>query len=321
MSSAKAAAYSSFIKANDLTTKSFPTLNSFGVITETKAGAVSFKSTISGDDKKPLAAVVEPKYEWKEQNLSFEGKASSANVFNAKGTLQNFMSTDGLNLYLQGDRSITWEKQEEEVVRKTTNTGTAGLQFNNDIAHFVAEVKVPVRSAGKVAVTSSLHAKPVDNVDVGVKVDWETGSPIKVEGKLQGGNGQIEGGVSVAYPSKTWGVNFWHSHCSAFQWALTLVVPPADAKKDPEPVVHVAGNYKFDDSTTLKARVSTKVDRTTDKDHAFRGALSLQQKVNANTTVTVGADVNLNHSLGLGSGTNTSNVGDASSCGFQISFK
>jgi len=232
MSANKVAAYGSFIKANDLTTKSFPTLNSFGVITETKAGAVSFKSTISGDDKKPLAAVVEPKYEWKEQNLSFEGKASSANVFNAKGTLQNILSTEGLNLYLQGDRSVTWEKKEDsEQEQKITNTGTAGIQFNNDIAHFVAEVKVPVRSVGKVAVTSSLHAKPVDNVDVGVKVDWEQGSAIKAEGKVQGGNGQIEGGVSLAYPSKTWGVNFWHSHCAAFQWALTLVVPPADQKK------------------------------------------------------------------------------------------
>jgi len=71
----------------------------------------------------------------------------------------------------------------------------------------------------------------------------------------------------------------------------------------------------------VKAKVSTKVDRTSNNDHAFRGGLSIQQKVNANTTVTVGADVNLNNALGIGSGKLLTNVGAASSCGFQISFK
>jgi len=253
--------------------------------------------------------------------LAFEGKLSSANVFSAKGTSKN-LGTDGLNVHLQVERFVARvEKKDEEPSLKVTNTGTAGLQFNNDKVHFLAELKVPIQSEGKLGATGSLHAKPVDNVDVGVKADWEAGGAPKFEGKLIGGNDNLEGAVSFAFPSKVWGLNFWHSPCTHFQWAATVALPPSDAKKDPEPVINVTGNYKFDDATTLKARVTTIVDRSASKDNAFRTALSLQQKVNASTTVTVGADVNLNNALNIGSGKKGSNVGAASSAGFQIAFK
>jgi hypothetical protein len=321
MSSAKASPYRDLVKANDLVTKNFLSLNSFGVVTETKAGDVSFKSTISGDDKKPFAAVVEPKYEWKEQNLAFDGKLSSANAFTAKGTYKNLF-TDGFNVSVQGDRTVVLDKKEDsDPVLKVTNSVTGGAQFNNELVHFTLDVKLPVQSEGKTTLSSALHGKPVDNVDVGVKVDWEAGGSPKVEGKLIGGTDKLEGAVSFFYPTKTWGFNFWHSCCSNFQWAATVSLPPSTASKDPEPVINVAGNYKFDDSTTLKAKVSAKVDRTNAKDHVYRAGLSLQQKVASNTTVTVGADVNLNNALSLGSGKRGSTVGDASSCGLQIAFK
>jgi len=310
----KASPYRDLVKANDLITKNFLKDNSFAVVTETKAGDVSFKSTVSADNKKPVAAVIEPKYEWKENNLAFEAKISTALTASGKATFKN-VGIEGLNLSVQGEKEV---KKEKDEALKLALSGTGGLQFNNELAHLVVDVKFTNES--KLSASGSLHAKPVDNVDVGVKVDWEDGTT-KFEGKLIGGNDDMEGAIAFAYPSKVLGVNFWHSCCAKFQWALGVSAPPSDAKKDPEIVVNVAGNYKLDDSTTLKAKVTASVDRSSSKDHAFRCALSLQQKVNANTTVTVGSDVNVNNAWSIGSGKKGTNVGAASSCGFQIAFK
>jgi hypothetical protein len=307
------------VKANDLVTKNFLALNSFSVTTETKAGDVSFKSTYGGDAKKPVAAVVEPKYEWKEQSLAFDGKLSSANAFTAKGTWKN--PVDGLNVSLQGDRAVSWagQKGEEAPTLKVTNSVTGGLQYNNQHVHWGLDVKFPVQSDGKISATTSLHGKLGDNADGGVKIDWEAGGSPKVEGKAVGGNDKMEGAVSWAYPSNTLGLNWWHSPCSHFQWAATAAwAIPKDSKE--VPVINVAGNYKVDDNTTVKAKVSALVDRK-DKDNGYRAGLSVQQKVNSNTTVTVGADVNLNHALNVGSGKKGTAVGDASTYGFQIAFK
>jgi len=138
-----------------------------------------------------------------------------------------------------------------------------------------------------------------------------------VEGKAVGGNDNLEGALSWQYPTNTLGINFWHSFSSKFQYAATVSLPT----KEPQPVINVAGNFKFDDHTTMKAKLSATVDRKATKDHAYRAGVSLQQKVNPNTTVTIGADVNLNHGLNIGSGKKGTAVGDATSYGFQIAFK
>jgi len=285
--------------------------NSFAVITETKAGDVTFKSTVSGDKTKGLSAVVEPKFEWKEQNLTFEGKVSTANAFNAKGTYKNLIPD--LNLSLAGDRSVTQEKGKEGMQTKESNSVTAGLVFNNKPVHFSADVKYPL--GGKLSVSAALHAKPVDNLDIGAKLDYELNGKTSAEAKVVGGTDNLEGAFTFLYPSMVWGVHFWHSVSSNFQWAAQITVPPGEDKKSP-PTVVLADNYKFDDFTTVKAKLHTTVDRS-DGDHAFRAGLSLQQKVNASTTVTIGADVNLNQALGLGK----KSVGTDSTAGFQISFK
>jgi len=307
----KASPYRDLIKANDVVTKSFLNSNTVSVVTETKAGDVNFKSTVSGDKSK-FSAVIEPKYEWREQNLVFEGKASTANAFSAKGTYKNLIPD--LNLSLQGERSVTTETTKEGTSLKESNVFTGGVAYNNSSVHFSTDVKFPLK--GNLSLSSALHAKPVDNLDVGVKVDHELGGNTSVEAKVVGGTDSVEGAVTLTYPSKVWGIHLWHSWCSGFQWAFQVTVPPSDNKKNPNPQVNVAGNYKLDDFTTLKARLSTTLERS-DADNAYRAALSLQQKVNSNTTVTVGADVNLNQALGLGKKV----PGDASSAGLQISFK
>jgi hypothetical protein len=298
------------VKSNDLVTKNFFANGSFAVTTETKSGDYTFKSNVSGDSKKPVSATLEPKYEWKEHNLAFEGKISTANSATAKATFKNVVP--GLSLHLQGDRALTTKDEET----KLSQSATAGFTYVNEKVHLTGEAKVPV--GGKIALTASLHAKPVDNFSVGLKADYEVSGQPKFEGKVIGGNDQTEGAVSVTFPDKVVGVNLWHSLNSNFQLASTVSWPPAAAegKKAVAPTsVNVAGNYKFDDHTTLKAKLSAAIDRTEDAKHVYRYGLSLQQKVNDNVTVSVGTDVNLNHVWGLGSS------GDDSSYGVQVAFK
>jgi len=314
MSSNKACSYRDLIKANDLITKNFFAENSVAIVTETKGGDFSFKSTVSRDGDKALG-VVEPKYEWKDKNLLFEGKVSSANALSIKGTSKDFF-TSGLNVSLGADRFVEVKKKEDK--QKDVIQGVGSVQFNNEHAHVLVEAKLPVRCEAPANISVAGHIKPIDHIDVGVKLDWTEGKGVKVEGKLAGGTDSVEGAGSYLYPTGLWSLNFWNSFSSSFQWAASLTVPPADAQDKPEPVFSVAGNYKVDDNTSVKTKLSAIIDRKDSKEgHVYRSGLSLQQKVGANTTITVGADVNLNNALFVGKHA----VGDPSSCGFQISFK
>jgi len=219
---AKATSYRDLIKANDLITKNFLNNNSFAVITETKAGDVSFKSTVSGDKTKGLSAVVEPKYELREHNLAFEGKASTANAFTVKGTYKNLVPD--LNLSLTGERSLVQEKTKEGTHLKELNSITGGAVFNNNAVNFSADVKYPL--GGKLNVNTAVHAKLHDNVDVGVKVDYELNGKLGAEAKVVGGNPNVEGAFTLLYPSFIWGLSVWHSPNSNLQWAAQLSVPP-----------------------------------------------------------------------------------------------
>jgi len=311
---AKAVPYKDLNKSGDLLTRNFLGLNSISITSETKSGDVTIKGSVSGDDKKPFASVLEPKYEWKEHDIVFEGKFSTANAFNAKGTFRN-AGTEGLNLSVAGDRVVKKDdkKDKKEVVAPAmSNSATGGLQFTHELVNLSVDVKIPIAAPQeKISVASTLHARPHPNASVGLKVDYVHGGDLTGEGKLVGGTSQIEGGLSVTYPEKVVGGSVWHSYSSLFQWAASVSHPLGPEKK--ATVANVAGNYKFDDFTTLKGKLTGNFDAKAE--NSFRGAASLQQKINLNTTITVGADININHAFGLGK------AGDASSYGFQLGFK
>jgi len=311
-------------KSGDLITKNFLTNNAISISAETRSGDVTIKSTVSGDDKKPIAAVLEPKYEWKEHDLGFEAKFSTANAFNAKSTFKN-VGTAGLNFSVAGDRIVTEVPDTKEGATENivtiSNYVTGGVQYSHELVNFGVDAKLPIaHPKERPSVSASLHAKPIPNASIGFKTDYEQGGSLVGEGKLVGGTADIEGGLSVTYPAKLVGVSLWHSYNPFFQWsasfAHSLAAPPVG--KPPLPTaVNVAGNYKFDEFTIVKARLTAGIDRTTKAEHGYRGAVSLQQKINPSTTVTIGADVNINQAFGIGNG----KTGAASSYGVQLAFK
>eukprot|EP01127_Copromyxa_protea_P022717 TRINITY_DN82_c0_g1_i1.p2 TRINITY_DN82_c0_g1~~TRINITY_DN82_c0_g1_i1.p2 ORF type:complete len:312 (+),score=87.47 TRINITY_DN82_c0_g1_i1:26-937(+) len=302
-----ASAYTSLVKGNDLVARNFYSNGSFAINTETKSGDVSFKSVVSGDSVKPVSAALESKYDWKEHNLVLEGKVTSTNSLTAKATYSKIVP--GLSAFLAGEKSVAVKGQDVVVSR----SATAGLTYVHEKVHFTTEAKVPV--GGNVALTGAVHVRAVDNVSVGLKTDYTVGGAAKFEGKLVGGNNKTEGAVTFN-SEKTVGFSLWHSVNAKYQAAATVSVPSAvEGAKVAPTVVNVAGNYKFDDATTLKFKLNAAIDRTEAADHVYRSAISLQQKVNDNVTVSVGTDVNLNHAWGLGAS------GNASSYGVLVSFK
>jgi len=310
--------YRDLTKANDLVTKNFPSAHSFAITTETKAGGTTVKSSVKSTEKEGVVGQIEPKYDWKEHNLVFEGTLSTANVFSAKATAKN-LGTPGLNFYLKGDRKVASTLAEDKSsVTKVETAATGGVQFNNELAFFVAECKVPLPYQQEVALTSSVHVAPIEQAALGLKLDYTHAekSVFAYEGKLIGRHENLEG--ALTYSSKrVAGLHFWHEVNSDFQWAATVAYPLSEKEAAN---VTVAGAYKLDDFTTVKAKVEAQIDRKAESpSHRFRSGVSLQQKLNLNTTLTVGADINL-HQARYGVNDVLLHGAD-SSCGFELAFK
>jgi hypothetical protein len=316
--------FKDLVKANTLITRDFPATDSFNVTSETKAQDATFKTTITGDRKKPVAATLEPKFDWKQQNLAFEGKLGTNNVFSAKATYKNLF-TPGFNAYLQGDRSVAWRTEKPKEGEKPKdptldlkNSVTTGVSFTNEQVNFSGEAKFPVLPQDKASYSTNFHVKPVEQAALGGNFTYAK-SKLKGEVKLLGGTDQLEGAVHVTYPEKNWGVWFWHSVNPNFQWAAnySFAVPTEEDEKL-KPTANLVGNYKVDDFTTVKAKLFAGL-AVDDKKQVndYRLGLSLGQKINANTTVTVGADVNLRSACEQADGAKN----EPSSCGIQVAFK
>jgi len=308
-----AAPYRDLTKANDLVTRSFPSGGAFSLSTETRAGDASVKTSVRCSNKDHVSATISPAYDWRAQHLSFEGSFSTTNAFFVKGTVKD-LGTKGLNLSLRGDR-ITRLADDNQLA--VLSDYTAGIQYGNQHVHLLTEARLV--STSDVAVSAAIHGVPHDNVGVGLKVDYSTRpgaegkqvTTVTGEGKLVGRFDQIEGALTCT-SKQVLGVHFWHELSKDFQWAATVAYPLAEDTKE-VPVVNVAANYKLDDFTTGKGRVTAYLNKGEVKP-VYRSAFSAQQKINLNTSVTVGADVNLNHVFGTKDGAPTA-------CGFELSFK
>jgi len=171
-----------------------------------------------------------------------------------------------------------------------------------------------------VALTSSVHVAPIEQAALGLKLDYTHAekSVFAYEGKLIGRHENLEG--ALTYTSKrVAGLHFWHEVNSDFQWAATVAYPLPEKEFTPAANITFAGAYKLDDFTTVKAKVEAQIDRSDLPSHRFRSGVSLQQKLNLNTTLTVGADINLHQAR---HGVNDVLLhGADSSCGFELAFK
>lgn len=115
----------------------------------------------------------------------------------AKATLKN--TVPGLSVHLQGERAyiaaVKGADGKDTKAASAVQSATAGVTYANDKVHLLSEAKVSV-PFDKATLSAAFHAKPVDNVSVGLKAEWDT-KDVKAEAKLVGGTGQLEGAVSV----------------------------------------------------------------------------------------------------------------------------
>jgi len=290
------------------------------VTAETKSNGITFKSQLSSDSKNLPKATFTPKYKWEDKNLEFEAKLTSNNTLNVKQTFSEVIP--GLKLSLTGDRDLNKDDS-----AKFNDSVTASVEYSHELFHLAADGKLSSQGGEPwgPSFSGSLSTQPVENVNVGVKATHDD-KESKLIGTLAGGIPEAQGAFTFSYPDAVYGAHFWHQCSPKFTYAASVSVPPVpekpkkDDKKAPVPSVDLVGNYVIDDSTSLKAKLRTEVDREAG-DHGFRAILALAQKVNSSTTVTVGADLNLNNALGLGFGSKKARVGDSSTFGVEVAFK
>jgi len=318
----------------DLLEKGFPVEGTFKVTAETKASnGLSFKNEItrkiaSKKDEKTglssrseeIAAVVEPKFDWKEQNVEFTGKFSTNNNgpyeagFSAKD-----LGTNGTKVGLTGvsDRD-GWSVK-----------GSASLKNDNVAvkvgAQYPFEDYKPIKADGSLVV----HHQ---NILVGGDVKYELGHQgldkknadrkVFVAAKL-GYQGvlayvtkehQIHGYYQQNIPKGNvqpaiLGLRWIHNISSALKFTLNANV----CKNNTQGAQGIVGaQYLYDEYTTLRSKFTVK--NGDDKDPTeFRVGLAAAQKINSNLSAVVGSDLNLRKVLG-------GNEGADHSFGFELKF-
>jgi len=89
------------------------------------------------------------------------------------------------------------------------------------------------------------------------------------------------------------GVTWFHKISSAVKYGLNFSL---DQSQTLGPAANVGGEYKLDDSTTLKGKFGVRTDDSSQTD--FRLGLGTSLKISPNATATVGADINVRKLLG-----------------------
>jgi len=104
-----------------------------------------------------------------------------------------------------------------------------------------------------------------------------------------------------------WGLSFFHKVSDGVKWALDF---DADQAWIRGPIASVGGEYKLDDSTTIKGKWAVKLTEQS-KQTEMRVGVSARQKISPFISVTLGSDLNVRNLLG-------DSIGDAHSFGFEL---
>lgn len=295
--------YVNLVKANDLLSKNFLSGGTFTITSEAKTAtsSISASSTVIGSS---FIQSFTPKYEWKDKNMSVEGRVSTSNLMSAKINFNDFV-TQGLSVYLRGEKAKTKETTTPNIF---DFSATAGFLFNNDRFHLNGECKLPCTEP--ISILGTMSVQPSDNLAFGLKVEHELKkeSIPNLEGKLVFGSPLVEGSLFAMYPSNVIGASLLQLIQPNFNWATRASL---DLTGKQRPTWEVAGTFQLNTSSTVKGKATIAIDNV--KNHEIRFALGTQQKINPNVTAIISTDINVNQAL-LG----WDSIGVASSGGFEL---
>ena len=297
-----AAAFADFGKdSSDLLLKGFP-ISGFKTILDTKTpNSIAIKTTLSGPEKLSLA--VQPTFTCAERNFSLKGEYSTSSAIEGTASVTDF-GTKGTKFEITGKKAAD---------NKTSTV--AGLGFVNHQFNAKLTGTFPC-TEGPASVNVDLVGQYPPSVFWGLNAKYERGEDKEIEW-----NPRIQMVAPHNYTvsvlldrkkDKSWDLSWlWFQQISpAVKYSWSFV---SNTKANTTPTCTVGGEYKLDDSSTVKARVS--VAKPADATETnLRVGLAWNQILSQHTTVTVGADINGSTLLG-------SKGGADHSLGFEIKLK
>jgi len=268
-----------------------------------------FKKEKSGP-KEVVSAVVEPKYEWKEKNMEFSAKLSTANEFSGtlaykdafiRGSKLEFCGTqterDGIGA------QVTASHKTDVLASKVSVTYPVGQPNKKD--------KNPIKLVSEVVLQYPKNLLFGTLVSVGVDSENST---FKAEGLVSYTQGDVQVSARGSHDRKTgdniFGTSFFHLYSPKLKYSMDFDIDQANVRG---PIAAVAAEYKLDDSTSLKGKYAVKVNPQS-KQSEMRIGLAARQKISPYFTTTFGADLNLSNLLG-------SSIGDAHTFGMELKLQ
>jgi len=305
------------LEAIDLITQDFPADGTVKVVAQSKTPTgITMKATLSRFFKKEksgpreiVSALIEPKYEMKENNLEFSAKLSTANEFSGTISLKDTVGR-GSKIDVTGTQS-----------ERNGVTVQLGSAYKTDIIASKVNVTYPVgpnkKDKNPIKVLGELVLQYPTRFLLGslvsVDVDSEN-TAFRGEGIVAYTQGDAQFSLRGSHENdkKTdntiLGTTFYHQLSPNFKYTVDFDVDRAYVRG---PVAAIAGEVKLDDATSLKGKGTVKLTPQS-KQSEMRIALSAKQKMSTYFTATFGADLNLSSLLGQ-------SVGDAHS--FGVEFK
>jgi len=302
--------------AKDLLTTDFPADGTFKVITQSKTSTgVTFKATLNRFFKKDksgpkeiISAVIEPKYEWKDQNLEFTAKLATTNEFSAGFSVKDLVG-QGSKVEVTGSQS----DRDGASAQLVGSYKAAGISTKVSVGYPFGAVgpkkeKKPLKINGEAVIQYPTNLFLASNVVV--DVDSENTS-MKGDGIVGYSQDQWQFTARGSHDRKSditlWGLSFFHKVSDGVKWALDF---DADQAWIRGPIASVGGEYKLDDSTTIKGKWAVKLTEQS-KQTEMRVGVSARQKISPFISVTLGSDLNVRNLLG-------DSIGDAHSFGFEL---
>jgi len=170
--------------------------------------------------------------------------------------------------------------------------------------------KKPIKLNGELVIKYPEHV----TLGANISVDLDASKSVIGEGVIGYSRDRWEVLARGTYESKTettlWGVSFFNRISNRAAMSIDF---NADQAWIRGPVCSVGGEYRLDESTTLKSKWSVNGPAPS-KQPEMRLGLSVKQKLSPIVTATLGSDLNIRSLMG-------DSVGDAHSFGLEIKFQ
>jgi len=280
--------------ARDFISDDFPSDGTVKFTTQSKTpDGVTAKATVRRylkAGREQIDAVIEPKYEWKEKNVELSGKFATANDFTASAIVKDLVKGSKIEVSGTSNEKTTSSKI---VLSQIKDPVAAKITVTVPLDLSPTTKKTPTKLNGDVVINyqKNLH------VGGNVSLDLNDKMGVKCEGVVSYSQDQwqITGRGSYSPPTREgsviiWGASFFHKVSENIRWALDFDIDQANKRG---PIGVVVGDYKIDDSTTLKGKFTIKVPDPSKPKPEARVGVAVKQKVNSNLFLTLGGDLNV----------------------------